>query len=416
MKKLFICLALAASILFSGCGGEGVTTPIKPPVVNPVVPPVDPPIIPPVVPPLEPPIVPPVVPPVIPPVVPPIIPPVVPPVEPPIVVKRAWPGTIAFRDYFNHNTGSANLYFIQFNKQVAKISNNFSSENIAWSPNGQYLVGRKNSADPNYSLPIIINRQGQEVATSTKQFAGNSGLLSWTPDSTQIIFSVYNKGIYSLSVNGVEREVMPTAGFTYDHNEFFDYSGSYIYFIHHKFGTEATLCRATIAQFNAGFQFFQTEDIVSFTTELHDENMDFIPLSNGKIIIDRFNHHELVDPEAKTITDIATFFSDSLQIKLSPDSNYLAVNTYQGIKILNASSFGLVRTFALTHEQEIAWSPDSDAVVSADLLLNSLYQISGTKLSINWISDGKIDTLPDVPASSALTRTRNWYASLNWTR
>lgn len=376
MKKLFICLALAASILFSGCGGKGVTTPIDPPVDQPV--------------------------------------------DPPIVTKRAWPGIIAFRDNYNYNTKDAGLYFLEYNKQISEISRNFYANDIAWNPSGQYLVGRKN-ASPNVSL--MINRQGQEVGASVKNFDSDGGLFAWSPDGDEAVFGSYTDGIYALSTSGVQREVMQTIGFTYDHNVCFDYNGSYMYWIHHEYGNQATLYRATIAQFKAGFKFSSAELIVSFTSDNHDANIFFVPLANGTLLMSHSTKIHLIDPVAKTMTDMSSKFDYGFnQIRMSPNKQYLAVNDYEGIRILNASDFSQVKTLNLKYQDTIAWSPDSDALACGknDTLYDSNYKFLGYEsiISIGWLSDGKVETITTIKQLLAQTRDAygDMFVSISWTR
>jgi len=365
MKKLLFCLALAASIMFSGCGGKGVTTKIDPPV------------------------------------------------NPPVVTKRAWSGTIAVREFGDFNAQGDGLYFLGYNKPVQTLAVKADEADITWSPNGQYLAIRKFISATTFSNPAIINLQGQEISNGTKNLQYNSGLLAWTPDSTNMVYGVYMNGIYALSTTGVERLVMTSWSATYDHNIFFD--NDYMYWVHHEYGGSCTLYRVTMAQFNAGFNCADAEKIVDFTTADHDASVYFVPLADHTLIMSYSAKIGLVDPVAKTITDLKPKFNyDFDHIRLSPNKQYLAVNTYDGIKILKVSDFSLVKTINLDFEDSIAWSPDSDAIVS----VNDDYSSSGTIVSISWLSDGKIETVTTIKHSAASKRTAygDIFCSVGWTR
>lgn len=387
MKKLFICLALAASILFSGCGGKGVTTPIKPPVVNPVVPPVDP------------------------------------PVDPPIVIKRAWFGIIAVREFDSFTSGGEGLYFLKYDKPTQTLTTRADDQNISWSPNGQYLVVSKHSTTAYFPTPTILNQQGQEISNGVKDLQYNSGYYAWTPDGNSVVYGSYMDGIYALSTSGVERLVMDSWSATYDHNVFFDYDGSYMYWIHHEYGSSCTLYRVTLAQFNAGFNCSDAEKILDFSSDNHDAGIYFVPLASGKIIMTQSDKIVSIDPVAKTSTDIKSSFNFNFnQIHMSPNKQYLAVNSYDGIKILKATDFSVVKTIDLKFEDAIAWSPDSDAIVSTDTntTYDSSYNVTKleTIVSVSWLSDNKIETINTINRTFAFKRNAygDMYSSVSWTR
>jgi len=111
------------------------------------------------------------------------------------------------------------------------------------------------------------------------------------------------------------------------------------------------------------------------------------------------------DGSWERVLNTGTQSSDAISaVSYSPDGNFLAVSSSEGIEIWNSSSWEYIRTIAVDEQNihSLAWSPDALNMISASSdaglqkwdvnsgeLLGSFHNFSHPIHSLAWSSDGK---------------------------
>lgn len=365
MKNLFICLVLAASLSFSGCGGKGVTTPIDPPVDPPVVPPTE--------------------------------------------YSRAWTGIIALRETINYKDNISNLWLVT-PTGAKKVSENLHDwERIAWSPDGQYLSCQIKGTGGLVCVGIM-DKNGNNTFKGENSFYFDNGSFMWKSDSSALVYGEYFDGIYAVNPTGSISKKMTSNSATYDHCVTPSFYDDYIYWIHHEYNYSATLYRVTRTQFDSGFSFASAEKVYSFTTD-DDEAVKLYPLSSDKILMIYTDAVEIVNPNTKTSINVTDKFDSSFnQVRVSPNGKFIAYTSYSKICIMDVQTLTLTKTISDLWLDTFSWSPDSNGLVYFDDYI--------AKVMVYWLDVDKTQTIYTFtkPAKSTRTHYEDMGTSLSWTK